>query len=181
MKTYSFDKKHNHWLHLILVAAEIAVIILFAFCTNLDEGSINTGENQATFDAQNDVVQHTLNTKYPMYMDIHAMIFVGFGFLMVFLKTNCWSGVGFNFLIACWAIQINILMQRFWEMALVDNRFVAIDLNMDTLIKADYGAAACLITFGAIMGKCTFTQIFILATMEMIFYSLNVTICKGIL
>jgi ammonium transporter Rh len=109
------------------------------------------------------------------------MIFVGFGFLMVFLKTNCWSGVGFNFLIACWAIQINILMLRFWEMALIDNRFVKIELNLTTLISADYGAAACLITFGAIMGKCSFSQIFILATLEMIFYSLNVTVCKGIL
>jgi ammonium transporter Rh len=134
MKAHSSDKKHNYWLHLIFIAAEIAVIILYAFCTKLDTSALNSGDDQATFDAQNAAVQQTINSKYPMYMNIHAMIFVGFGFLMVFLKTNCWSGVGFNFLIACWAIQINILMLRFWEMALIDNRFTAITLNLDTLI-----------------------------------------------
>lgn len=66
-------------------------------------------------------------------------------------------------------------------MALIDNRFMKIKLNLTTLISADYGAAACLITFGAILGKCSFYQVFILATLEMIFYSLNVTIVKGIL
>jgi len=66
-------------------------------------------------------------------------------------------------------------------MALVENRFTAIPINLDALIQADYGAAACLITFAAITGKCSFPQIFILATLEMIFYTLNVVICKGIL
>jgi len=116
-----------------------------------------------------------------MYMNIHAMVFIGFGFLMVFLKTNSWSGVGFNFILACWAIQLNILMYNFWDMALVVNRFTAIPLNIDALITADYGAAACLITFAAITGKCSFPQIFILVTIEMIFYTLNVVICKGLL
>jgi len=51
MKAYSKDKKHNFWLHLIYIAAEIAVILLFAFCTKLDTGAFNTGTNKATFDA----------------------------------------------------------------------------------------------------------------------------------
>jgi len=32
------------------------------------------------------------------------MIFIGFGFLMVFLKSHNWSSIGYNYLIACWAI-----------------------------------------------------------------------------
>jgi len=43
------------------------------------------------------------------------MIFVGFGFLMVFLKNNSWCSIGFNYLIACWAIQICILFTGFWH------------------------------------------------------------------
>ena len=32
------------------------------------------------------------------------MIFVGFGFLMTFLKHHSWTSVGFNYLIAAYAI-----------------------------------------------------------------------------
>jgi len=39
-----------------------------------------------------------------MYMDIHVMIFVGFGFLMTFLKAASWTAVGFTYLIAVWAL-----------------------------------------------------------------------------
>ena len=41
---------------------------------------------------------------YPMYMDIHVMVFVGFGFLMTFLKCSSWTAIGFTYLIACWSI-----------------------------------------------------------------------------
>jgi len=43
-------------------------------------------------------------SRYPSFQDVRVMIFVGFGFLMVFLKNNSWSSIGFNYLIACWAI-----------------------------------------------------------------------------
>jgi len=41
---------------------------------------------------------------YPIFQDVHVMIFVGFGFLMVFLKTYCWTAIGYNFLIAAFAL-----------------------------------------------------------------------------
>jgi ammonium transporter Rh len=55
------------------------------------------------------------HSKYPLFQDVHVMIFVGFGFLMVFLKNNSWCSIGFNYLIACWAIQICILFTGFWH------------------------------------------------------------------
>mmetsp|Transcript_9158 Transcript_9158/g.6908 ORF Transcript_9158/g.6908 Transcript_9158/m.6908 type:complete len:83 (-) Transcript_9158:451-699(-) len=45
-----------------------------------------------------------ISNHYPMYMDIHVMVFVGFGFLMTFLKNSSWTAVGFTYLIACWCI-----------------------------------------------------------------------------
>jgi ammonium transporter Rh len=39
-----------------------------------------------------------------MWQDMNVMIFIGFGFLMTFLKTHCWSSIGFNFLIGCWSV-----------------------------------------------------------------------------
>jgi ammonium transporter Rh len=43
------------------------------------------------------------------------MIFVGFGFLMVFLKSHSWTSVGFNYIVAVWALQIYILCSGFWD------------------------------------------------------------------
>jgi ammonium transporter Rh len=54
--------------------------------------------------AANEKASDFLQEKYPLFQDVHIMIFVGFGFLMVFLKNNSWCSIGFNYLIACWAI-----------------------------------------------------------------------------
>lgn len=50
------------------------------------------------------------------FQDVHVMIFVGFGFLMTFLKKYGFSSVGFNMLIAAFGLQWGILMQGFWHM-----------------------------------------------------------------
>jgi ammonium transporter Rh len=94
-----------------------------------------------------------------MYMDVHVMVFVGFGFLMTFIKHNSWSAVGFTFLIACWALQITILCTGFWENVanqyIEKGEFHMISINLDYLILGDFGACAVLISFGAILGKCS--------------------------
>lgn len=40
-----------------------------------------------------------------MFQDVHVMIFIGFGFLMTFLRRYGYSSVSFNFLVAAFAIQ----------------------------------------------------------------------------
>ena len=105
------------------------------------------------------------------------MMFIGFGYLMVFLKTHCWASIGFNFLIAAWTIQCTILFYGFWERAIKEAHFhTKINIDMFMLINGDFGAAACLITMGAVLGKVTFPQLFTLITIETIFYTLNLTI-----
>ena len=65
-------------------------------------------------------------------------------------------------------------------MLLVEGHFAPITLDIPGLIIGDFGAGAVLITFGAILGKCTLTQLWVLATIEVIFYSLNEAICAGV-
>jgi ammonium transporter Rh len=112
-----------------------------------------------------------------MWQDIHVMVFVGFGFLMVFLKTHSWSSIGFNFLIAAWAIQCTILFYGFWAQVLKKGIVHKININMPMIIMGDFGAASCLITMGAVLGKTTLPQLFTLITIETIFYCLNLAIC----
>lgn len=53
---------------------------------------------------------------YPKgFQDVHVMIFVGFGFLMTFLKRYSFGAVGFNFLIAAFGLQWALLMQGWFH------------------------------------------------------------------
>lgn len=50
------------------------------------------------------------------FQDIHVMIFIGFGFLMTFLKRYGYSATGLNLFVAALCIQWAILMRGFYGM-----------------------------------------------------------------
>lgn len=70
-----------------------------------------------------------VTTYYPLYQDVHVMIFVGFGFLMVFLKNHSWTSVGYNFLISAYVLQITILAVGFWH-SLIEDHWEKIQLDI---------------------------------------------------
>lgn len=51
-----------------------------------------------------------------VFRDIHVMVFIGFGFLMVFLKRYGYSSIGFNYLLAALTLQWSLLCQGFFEL-----------------------------------------------------------------
>ena len=129
---------------------------------------------------------HFLQAKYPFFQDVNVMIFVGFGFLMVFLKNNSWCSIGFNYLIACWAIQIGILFYGFWHNITdfytdPNHQWHKIELTLMSLLNADFAAGTVLISFGAILGKCSLFQLWVMATFEVFFYCMNESILYNIL
>ncbi|EYC31565.1 hypothetical protein Y032_0004g2220 [Ancylostoma ceylanicum] len=52
-------------------------------------------------------------TDYPLFQDVHLMIFVGFGFLMAFLKRYGFSAVSVNLLLSAFVIQWAMLLRGF--------------------------------------------------------------------
>ncbi|CAI5718401.1 unnamed protein product [Peronospora destructor] len=56
----------------------------------------------------NDVDTKSTVSYYTMYMDVHVMIYIGFGFLMTFLRKYSMSAVSLNFLIAVLSFQWGI-------------------------------------------------------------------------
>ena len=107
------------------------------------------------------------------------MIFIGFGFLMVFLKSHSWTSVSYNLLIASFSVQIAILFNGFWDNFMNDN-WGPIPIDIVSLIIGDFGAAAVLITFGAVLGKVNAIQLFIIAIIELFLwgFTLNVGVYK---
>ena len=65
-----------------------------------------------------------------MFQDIHVMMFIGFGFLMTFLKRYGFSSVGLNFLIAAFVLQWATLTGG-WIRHFVENK---IHVNVETFV-----------------------------------------------
>ena len=157
---------------IVFLISEAICILFYGLFTEFDLASPQLDparEEEARFD---------LHNRYPLFQDVHVMIFIGFGFLMVFLKNHSWCSIGFNYLIACWAIQICILFTGFWHNVIEyhhdhDHKWKQIKLDLKMMCLADFGAGAVLISFGAILGKVSLFQLWCFATLEICFYCLN--------
>lgn len=95
---------------ILMFCSAFILVLFFGLFTQLTSHS-RTDSAQIYDDETNiDIENH-----FPMFMDVHVMIFVGFGFLMVFLKSYSWTAVGFNFLIAAYSLLWCILTSAFWN------------------------------------------------------------------
>ena len=144
-----------------------------------------------------------------MFQDVHVMIFIGFGFLMTFLKRYGLSAVSLNMLISAFAIQWTILVSGFFhlhydhcgpEISHEENgalhpiqkraaeasmhsihahrstcypNWPWIDVNIQTLINADFAVAAVLISFGAVIGVTSPIQLLVMALIEIVLFNVN--------
>ncbi|XP_051055017.1 ammonium transporter Rh type B isoform X2 [Phodopus roborovskii] len=115
--------------------------------------------------------------RYPSFQDVHAMVFVGFGFLMVFLQRYGFSSVGFTFLVATFTLQWATLVQGF----LHSFHGGHIHVGLDSLINADFCAGAVLISFGAVLGKTGPAQLLLMALLETVLFSVNEFILLSLL
>lgn len=105
------------------------------------------------------------------------MVYVGFGFLMTFLRAHSWTSIAFNWITAAWAWLCAGLWIGLWE-RVWHNHFEhhPIELTIRSMIDADFGAATVLITMGALLGKVNAYQLLFVATVETCFAALNYTL-----
>nr|CAI5823290.1 unnamed protein product [Callosobruchus analis] len=116
-------------------------------------------------------------TKYPLFQDIHVMIFVGFGFLMSFLKRYGFSSLGFTLLIASCIIQWALLCQG---LPRLDDDY-KIRLDIVSIYRAEIAACAILISTGAILGRVSLIQLISMSVIETIVYCINMHLGSEIL
>eukprot|EP00727_Mastigamoeba_balamuthi_P008999 m51a1_g4721 putative ammonium transporter rh type c (472) ;mRNA; f:321828-323475 len=109
---------------------------------------------------------------YTYFTDVHVMVFVGFGFLMTFLKKYGYGAIGLNFFLSALVIQWAILNNGFWN-CVKAGEWRRIPMNMEAAVEGDFAAASVMITFGAIIGKATPLQLLIVALCEVMCYAVN--------
>jgi ammonium transporter Rh len=112
--------------------------------------------------------------RYPFFQDVHVMIFIGFGFLMSFLNRAGFTATSHAFLVAAFSVLWAVLNRGFWFRALARDRvWDRIHLTVVEFVGADFAAGAVLISFGALLGRVTASQLLLMAILEIIIYSIN--------
>jgi len=192
--------KENSWQFCsTLVLFQIIFVVLFAIFVDYDKDVYNdeqyikllqgtAAESAAAREFFKKSDEHLVRD-YAWFQDVHVMIFVGFGFLMTFLKRYSWSSFGFTFIFAAFAIQWGILVQGwFFETPghVVDiaashwQNLKSIHLNIHSMMEAEFSCGTVLISFGAVLGVASPVQILIMILFEMVFYKLNAWILLSI-
>lgn len=111
---------------------------------------------------------------YNMWQDVHVMIAIGFGFLMAFLYRNAFTTTGHSFLVMVFVTFWSILNRGFWDRATGGKGWdQKIEVGVVQMILADFNSGAILISFGALVGRCSADQLLIMAFFETIFYCIN--------
>ncbi|KAG1671786.1 hypothetical protein FOA52_000163 [Chlamydomonas sp. UWO 241] len=146
-----------------------SLIGLTAACIGLLLGLCSYAE----FDlAAGDTPNEQTRLYYSWFMDVNVMIFVGFGFLMTFLRRYSYSAVGLNMLASCLIVIEAVLVvgatQQVWHLGAT-----SIHVGLPLLINALFAAAAGMIAFGAVIGKTTPTQLIWLMVLMVPFYAIN--------
>lgn len=101
---------------IVYLGWQFIFIILFALFTQYSTGAAGGDPSHG---------QEEVTRFYPFYTDVHGngnifltvvvMIFIGFGYLMTFLRKYGYTSVGLTFLIAAFSIQWHILLEVFWK------------------------------------------------------------------
>ncbi|XP_003254233.1 ammonium transporter Rh type A isoform X1 [Nomascus leucogenys] len=149
---------------LMAIVLEIAMIVLFGLFveyetdqTVLEQLNITKSTDMGTF-----------FELYPLFQDVHVMIFVGFGFLMTFLKKYGFSSVGINLLIAALGLQWGTIVQ-----GILHSQGQIFNIGIKNMINADFSTVTVLISFGAVLGKTSPTQMLIMTIIEIAFFAGN--------
>eukprot|EP00042_Codosiga_hollandica_P031569 m.193011 g.193011 ORF g.193011 m.193011 type:complete len:494 (-) comp53675_c0_seq1:167-1648(-) len=140
----------------LLAVFQLVIVILFAVFTNYDDA---TPASVAL-------------SQYGLYKDIAVMIFIGFGFLMAFLKKYGYGAVGFTLLTSCMCVEWGLLNYGFW-MSVVQGPRIDIPVNIWNLVQGLFAAAAVMISFGGLIGKISPFQLAVLSIIEVTVYAAN--------
>ncbi|XP_006926520.1 ammonium transporter Rh type A isoform X3 [Pteropus alecto] len=140
---------------LMAISLEVAMIVLFGLFVQ--------------YETDYSVLRQTNSSKsideffvlYPLFQDVHVMIFVGFGFLMTFLKKYGFSSVGINLFVAALGLQWGTLI---W--GILHYHGQKIPIGIISMINADFSTATVLISFGAVLGKISPIQMLIMTIIE---------------
>ncbi|XP_014605033.1 PREDICTED: ammonium transporter Rh type B isoform X3 [Polistes canadensis] len=155
----------------LLFLIEIILIVLIGTLTTYGpEANANLLKNLKVDDNGNNEHDRKPQTDpLRIYPNVHVMIWIGFGYLMTFLKRYGQSAIGLTFLISAVLVQVALIC----EGVLHFDKNNKAHLSLASLLSADVAVAAPLISMGALLGKTTYMQLVFMGIVELIVYTIN--------
>uniref|UniRef100_A0A8C9SRH5 Rh blood group, D antigen n=2 Tax=Scleropages formosus TaxID=113540 RepID=A0A8C9SRH5_SCLFO len=149
------------WAALPLLAflLETLLILLFTFCIQYEQWEVK---------------ESSFTDIYAELQDVSVMVFFGFGFLAAFLTRYSFSSLGFNLLVASFAVQWAVLMNGL--LFSISNGKISV--SMRSLTEAQMFAVSGLISMGAVLGKTNPIHLLLLALLEVTGFVANTWILR---
>jgi ammonium transporter Rh len=120
------------------------LLLIWTFFAEYDKGVLPQTEKAPTN-----------SNVYACFQDVNVMIFIGFGYLMTYLKAQGQTAISFNWITSIWCIQWGILSYSFFHQLFAGGELTKIIISLDSLIWGLFAAATAMITYGALLGKCS--------------------------
>lgn len=164
-------QKHSTNAAWLLFAFQVVLIFLFATLATGAQGS-QSNDNMSVSQLKGNQGSNT--QAYNMFIGVEIMMFVGFGYLMTFLKWYGLGAVGFTLLVTAIGLQWSLFTESFFSQAMNEAySWHEVHINMYSLLNALYSISSVLITFGAIIGKISPLQLVIVTIIELVCHSVN--------
>lgn len=152
---------------LILVLL-FAIVMALAFVPAVMHTGAEAGTTVAGAASGSDSTLVWDSLKYEKSIHILAMLLVGFGFLMVFVRKHGFSSITATFLVVSVSLPLYMLIKSFGG-----EGFGMPVVSIDTFIFAEFAAASLLIAIGAPLGRLKMDQYLLMAVLFIPAYILN--------
>ena len=161
-----------YWMFFLIVG--IIQIIIIVFLSNYyDWDDYNKPSNiENNFEAKSQIQK-----QYRALQDINIMIFLGFGFLRGFLKHHTWSSIALTFIGGVLSFEFGLFALICWSSIIRKSWYQGL-FNFQHLLDANFCGAATVISMGALFGKLSLAQYFVMIISETIFSTLNYVLLR---
>ncbi|CAL7939452.1 unnamed protein product [Xylocopa violacea] len=146
----------------------VLIVLMGTLMTYGPEANANLLKNHTGDHGRKDVKKPDTDP-LRIYSNVHVMIWIGFGFLMTFLRRYGQSAIGLTFLLGAILVQVALICEGVAHMEKNSKAF----LSLKSLLSADIAVAAPLISMGALLGKTTYMQLVFMGILELIMFTVN--------
>lgn len=143
-----------------LVIFQIVLFFLFGFFSEVKMSTTAPG---------------SVTQGYNMFIGVEIMMFIGFGYLMTFLRKYGVGAVAFTMIITAMGLQWALFTESFfsqWYHSKNDT-WVNVEINIYSLLQALYAISSVLISFGACIGKITPSSLIFMTIIQITCHSIN--------
>ena len=115
---------------------------------------------------------------FTFFKDMNIFIFIGFGFLLSFLRDHQWSSILLVLFLGSVAIEFSFFGYYLWVNSFTTEiSWEKINLDYYSLIRIEYFTASAIVSLSSLIGKLSLIQYFIIIILEIFFCSLNYFLC----